>query len=903
MASILDGKRLISESILGDIADAIREKCGYSQTIKPVDMADLIRGIGEEAAKQWHVWYMSNIAPIDGMYNSHSYSNVYVVGDELVVLYRSAPHHFSGSDLVTMRCTRLNLDTWKTETYDALTGVNYFGSVYHDGVYYIFDQSRKRFTTTDFRTFEESAYTTPATEPYYIAVGDNNRFISAHSNSQAKGTMMYSDDLGITWLRATGDDVYVATLTSHGACTKVGDTIVAYCQSGKNDTATDNTTTLNVLTSTDNGLTWSGAEVVDEDLKYPGPSFTSGMFAQIDDEWFLCLSSRLRYTDDGGNLHIGNVRLFKGTDEEVISGNMHLYAVVDDFDCGTKNVHGANSVIMTDTGNIGMTTDGKALYIVYAKPLMASDDICSNNMLALSVVNTSSTDIIRPDAYHNANWEAERDAFVAAKDTAHDLYIYGDGSGVLTNVKGIEIATQENYNPTGYTPDLATGNIAPLGDIVIPFTERFEMRMVQTIANRYVNSAYKSHYYGINVGGKKHALHGSVNDYYFNKTNETIGAASLTTHNGVRVDFALRYENGQVTATLNGDTIEDVRSYVAIDIDRNPDSNTAVLSFSWVAEMVSASAKIGAAVEAIVIDTDGDISGLLGTPAIDPEIPVYNITNALTNCTNSNVATQINEGSAYEAQLTAANGYQLDTVAVTMGGTDVTSEVYADGAITIAAVTGDIVITATAEAIPVPDPVTDGLIHYLNPDDITQDGETYSWPAEIGGLTLTPASYDATTRLATFSTAVDLGNSDTLGVGDQITFDFVVNMTTTNTALVHSQFATYNADINVYGNKLYVADTGYAYTSWGDQHVFATKILHLTVCADYANGTVLAYVNGKLEVEVSAAMAASTARKWYLVNGGSNLGDVRIYNRILNADEVSTNYANAQGKYTFDVVN
>ena len=832
MASILDGKRLISESILGDIADAIREKYGSSQTIKPVDMADLIRGIGGEDAKQWYVWYMSNIAPIDGMYNSHSYSNVYVVGDELVVLYRSAPHHFSSSELVTMRCTRLHLDTWETETYDALTGVNYFGSVYHDGVYYVFDQSLKRFTTTDFRTFEESAYTTPATEPYYIVVGDNNRFVSAHSNSQAKGTMMYSDDLGVTWHQATGDDVYTSTLTSHGACTKVGDTLVAYCQAKKVDTATDNTTTLNVLTSTDNGLTWSGAEVVDEDLKYPGPSFASGMFANIGDEWFLCLSSRLRYTDDGLNLHIGNVRLFKGTAEEVISGNMHLYAVVDDFDCGTKNVHGANSVIMTDSGNIGMTTDGKALYIVYAKPLMASDDICSNNMLALSVVNGSSTDISRPDAYHNDDWEAERDAFVAAKDTAHDLYIYGDGSGVLTNVKGIEIATNESYQ-LQYSSGLTAGNVAPLGDIVVPFNERFSLRMVATISNRNVGGAYVHQYYGLNINGKKCALHGSTNDYYFNHTNETIGAASLATNHSVRVDFELRYDNGQVTATLNGDTIEDVQSYVTVDIESNPDSNTAVLSFAWAAEMVATSAKINAAVEAIVIDTDGDISHLLTSPDSGGE------------------ESEDDNGGMEEV---------------------------------------------------VDNPVTEGLAHWLKPDDA--DTDAMSWTDSVdSGLSYAVGGYDVEACLVSLSGQLSLGTSEALGLGSDITLEAVVKATGTGDIIIHPPYGAARGDYAV-GQNAFVADSvtyNYINLSVSGSTNFVNRLVHVAFCIDTTNGVANVYVNGQLEGTAEIANAPN-ANAWAIVKV-CNIGDFRMYNKALTAAEVETNYKYEKNHYTFDVIN
>lgn len=77
---------------------------------------------------------------------------------------------------------------------------------------------------------------------------------------------------------------------------------------------------------------------------------------------------------------------------------------------------------------------------------------------------------------------------------------------------------------------------------------------------------------------------------------------------------------------------------------------------------------------------------------------VYTITNTLTKCTNSNPATSAEYGSSYSATLTEDSGYTFSSVAVTMGGTDITSTAYdsSDDSITIASVTGNIAITATA---------------------------------------------------------------------------------------------------------------------------------------------------------------------------------------------------------------
>lgn len=72
----------------------------------------------------------------------------------------------------------------------------------------------------------------------------------------------------------------------------------------------------------------------------------------------------------------------------------------------------------------------------------------------------------------------------------------------------------------------------------------------------------------------------------------------------------------------------------------------------------------------------------------------YSVTKNLTNCTISNSATQVIEGESYSATITAKTGYELKSVTVTMGGSPVS---VSGGNISIANVTGNIVITAVAE--------------------------------------------------------------------------------------------------------------------------------------------------------------------------------------------------------------
>lgn len=77
----------------------------------------------------------------------------------------------------------------------------------------------------------------------------------------------------------------------------------------------------------------------------------------------------------------------------------------------------------------------------------------------------------------------------------------------------------------------------------------------------------------------------------------------------------------------------------------------------------------------------------------------YSVTNHLTNCTNGNTVANVLEGVSYSAVISPASGYENPAVTVTMGGAEITSSVVSGGNISIAEVTGDIIITATATKV------------------------------------------------------------------------------------------------------------------------------------------------------------------------------------------------------------
>lgn len=83
-----------------------------------------------------------------------------------------------------------------------------------------------------------------------------------------------------------------------------------------------------------------------------------------------------------------------------------------------------------------------------------------------------------------------------------------------------------------------------------------------------------------------------------------------------------------------------------------------------------------------------------GTPETIPETS-YSVTKNATLCTITGNDTAV-KNSTYTATVTANEGYKIDTVTVTMGGTDITSSAYANGNITISNISGEIIINAVA---------------------------------------------------------------------------------------------------------------------------------------------------------------------------------------------------------------
>ena len=107
---------------------------------------------------------------------------------------------------------------------------------------------------------------------------------------------------------------------------------------------------------------------------------------------------------------------------------------------------------------------------------------------------------------------------------------------------------------------------------------------------------------------------------------------------------------------------------------------------------ISSSAVSGGDISIVKVTSDVTITAVASVPSV-----TYTVTRNLTNVASSNTANSIAENASYTTTLSPTGGYKkLGTITVTMGGVDISASAVSGSTITIAKVTGDIVITCAA---------------------------------------------------------------------------------------------------------------------------------------------------------------------------------------------------------------
>ena len=141
---------------------------------------------------------------------------------------------------------------------------------------------------------------------------------------------------------------------------------------------------------------------------------------------------------------------------------------------------------------------------------------------------------------------------------------------------------------------------------------------------------------------------------------------------------------------------------------------------------ISSSAVSGGDISIVKVTSDVTITAVASVPSV-----TYTITLNLTNVASSNTATSISENASYTTTLSPTGGYKkLGTITVTMGGVDISTSAVSGSTITIAKVTGDIVITCAAVITNIIDTI--GISPNTRLSTSSGDNRTQSGYAAIG---------------------------------------------------------------------------------------------------------------------------------------------------------------------------
>lgn len=877
-----------------NLIDAGNEVTGYDDENLTDVFQALIDGYGG-GTKRWYSHYMSHISPFDGFYSSHSYDAVFIKDGYLYVFYTHAPHHFTSKTDASASLMLCKYDLANRQVVSNTVILNparcFWHGVQVEDTYYLFAESgtKYRLATTDFETYTETTWSAPSSfsNMNYICVGANNRLICTTGRTVKGCNIFYSDDLGLNWVKASG---YADAVTTHGGFVHLGNgKIVLYCQdrytgsSGSGPIENAHDTQRVVMISEDNGETWTGSLCQNADLLDCGVTYSSGAFCKVDDTWFFGTNARFIEQQSDGYWHLGNIRLFKGTEEDVINGSMSLVTVVDDFNSyGTARTSMTPSTVQSDSGNMCMRTDGTNLYLVYHKPVLHADsaDIYeSNSMLALAIVDNARRGGLEDDFY-DPGWETERDAFIQTVDTNHDLYAWGMSRNI-----GSGVYDEEDQ-------EIVSGDIIPISGLKIPFTNEFYFKMVVAAGANTINTVRTETCIGVGIDSKVYALVGDV----FNRTAGQGGMIFQGKSNSKEY-FCMSYKNGKLSVKLNGRTIDDLKCPMFL----NPpelDNNYITISFgdmeTYFNDKTSTSKNSG--IQALVIDTDGDVSSFLEWP----------ITYNGENCTFSNNATSGKYN--YICKITPDDGYEINTLKYIMGGVE---HIVTGDTVSITEITGKLTIVADIieEDLQL---TTDGLVAYYDIGDsakIDTDGTAHSLINDSDHVAWTGSSnLSGNKSQASKPTVFANGYASQPGGMQIILGQTLANLAQSDSVTIEylfaSSYANFSGVINAGTKSSPAASVGNVWSigyqgGLPSNRIFTHRVLVVTDTgvSIWVNGTFYRTVTGTNRLTPNTIGVGG--------NSNERLGHVRVYNKAMTEAEITNNYKyfrtyNKVGQTAFD---
>ena len=305
------------------------------------------------------------------------------------------------------------------------------------------------------------------------------------------------------------------------------------------------------------------------------------------------------------------------------------------------------------------------------------------------------------------------------------------------------------------------------------------------------------------------------------------------------------------------------------------DTSVATVSSGTVTSVGNGTCTITATAGSVSATCSVTVSGIVG--------PQYTITNTLSHCTNSNDAVTVSGGDSYSATISADSGYTLDTVTCTMGGV---SQTVTGGSISIASVTGDIVITASA---------TQQQSNLLRNWDFTQsmtDSVASHEATLVGGATWDSSGVHITAANQIIKFGTQFGMA-----GKTVEID-ISEMDIKFTGQHIRVLMCSNSDSKGYGALIYRNGSGYNYWSaygpasngtWSDpysadlsgdssavKNAFSGKTVK---CVFDSSGYCSLYVDGTYKGVTSISMGTSTdSNKYFRIGGLDNGSGNYCYN-------------------------
>ena len=187
-----------------------------------------------------------------------------------------------------------------------------------------------------------------------------------------------------------------------------------------------------------------------------------------------------------------------------------------------------------------------------------------------------------------------------------------------------------------------------------------------------------------------------------NIPNVTGDIVIMVTTTAVQITYSITNNLSHCTTNNNSNVISEGSSYRAIvtpNVGYQIERTTVTMGGTDISSTVVTGNNIN------IASVTGDIVITVIATASVSTPTTYTVTRNLSNCTSNNTTSSVNQGVSYSAIITPNSGYKLLNVAITMGGTNVTSSVYTyqngNAVINIPNVTGNVVITVQATAITV----------------------------------------------------------------------------------------------------------------------------------------------------------------------------------------------------------